>query len=87
MLYPTKTPIIVADVTDMAQTCNEAIIEATAKKLQCTKSLVRSIAEAQSKFTVEVVEKGLFDGVRWLHLWKIIPKADKLYHVNRRKGL
>lgn len=69
------------------ETCNEEVYEAVSRKLGVSKAKVKEVANIQSLFTVKVMQEGLFNGVRWLFLGKIVPKMSVLYYMNRRKGL
>ena len=69
------------------ETCNEEVYDRVSRRLGVSRAKVKEVGNIQSLFTVHVMEEGLFNGVRWIYLGKIVPKMSVLYYVNRRKGL
>ena len=66
--------------------CNKELYAEVAKELNESESLVEEIIKIQSKFTIEVMERGAFETILYPYLGKIKPRLKKVQMINHMQG-
>lgn len=70
----------------MEKVCNNELYLEVSKELELNEGLIKDIIQAQSQFTKMIMERGAFEGVRYVYLGKICAKLKKVQMMNHVMG-